>query len=369
MTTPESSHPIGAFFLELDTPSLLLDLDLLKTNIAKMTQFMEGQPCDLRPHSKTHKCPTIAKMQIESGAIGICCQKLGEAEIMAEHGIMDILITNQIVGDAKVSRLMKLLDIAPDVKVAVDNQMNIEILAKAAKLNRKLLHVLIEVDVGMKRCGVRTYEQALQLAKLIDDSPHLNLAGLIGYEGHCVNIQSFEERKGRTHEALSLLLTVRDELKSAGYKAEIISAGGTGTYDITGQYPGITEIEPGSYIFMDTTYRRVIKDFEHSLSVLATVTSTPSNDRFVLDCGVKTLVGDFGTPEIPEIGSAKNLRLSEEHSIWSYDGSIDSIAIGRKVRVIPGHCCSTVNMHDHYHVIEDDRVVGIWEIAAARRAQ
>jgi D-serine deaminase-like pyridoxal phosphate-dependent protein len=231
---PQQLAP-GVSYLNLDTPSLLLDLDIFENNIAKMAEFLGDTPCSLRAHAKSHKCPTIAKKQIAAGAIGICCQKLGEAEVMAEHGITDILITNQIVGSKKISRLIRLLDIAPEVKVAVDNRENVEALANAAEASDKQLGVLIELEVGMGRCGVMPGEAALQLAKVIDRTPHLELAGIMGYEGHCVNIVDVEERKSQTHEAISALLQVRDDIETAGIRVDIVSAGGTGTYNITGQ--------------------------------------------------------------------------------------------------------------------------------------
>jgi D-serine deaminase-like pyridoxal phosphate-dependent protein len=266
---------IGANYLDLDTPTLLLDLDVLENNIAKMAEFFKSAPSALRPHSKTHKCPAIAQKQLAAGAIGICCQKLGEAEIMAEHGITDILITNQIVGNQKISRLIQLLDITPDVKVAVDNRENAEELAEAAESSGKNLKVLVEIEVGMGRCGVMPGEAALKLAKVIDRTPHLELAGLMGYEGHCVNIVDFDERRSQTYNAIAKLLQVKDDIENAGIEIDIVSAGGTGTYNISGPIPGITEIEAGSYVFMDTTYRQVLDDFDQSLSVLATVTSKP----------------------------------------------------------------------------------------------
>lgn len=369
MTSLVDFKSIGKNYLDLDTPSLLLDLEILENNIAKMANFMNGLPCDLRPHSKTHKSPTIAKMQIEAGAIGICCQKLGEAEVMAEHGIKDILITNQIVGNRKISRLMKLLAQSVDIKVAVDSFENAHELERAAEDAGENLGVLIEIDIGMGRCGILPGQPAVDLAKIIESSAHLDFVGLMGYEGHCVTIRDYPEREDCTKRAISSLLQTKEEIESIGIGVKLVSAGGTGTYNITGHLPGVSEIEAGSYVFMDTTYRQVLSDFEGSLSVLATVISKPTSDRFVLDSGVKTLVGDLGTPSIPGLESVKHNRFSEEHSVWAFDSMIDKVSVGDKVKVIPGHGCSTVNMHDQYYVLQDDLVVDVWEIAAARRTQ
>jgi D-serine deaminase-like pyridoxal phosphate-dependent protein len=369
MTSSRQDLPTGASYLDLDTPSLLVDLDILENNIAKMAEFISGVPCSLRAHSKTHKCPTIAHKQIAAGAIGICCQKLGEAEVMAHHGIKDILITNQIVGRTKITRLIKLLSIADDVTVAVDSHKNVEGLATALEASGDRLGVLLEIEVGMGRCGVAPGEPAVELAKLIERSPNLEFKGLMGYEGHCMNVIDSEERRKLTHDANSRLLQARDDIEAIGIEVGIISAGGTGTYNITGRFPEITEIEAGSYIFMDTTYRQVLKDFDQSLSVLATVISKPADNRIVLDSGVKTLVGDIGIPAIQGLRPALKCKLNEEHSLWFYEGTMDDIGVGDKVRVLPGHCCSTVNMHDYYYVLQGDRVVDVWEISAARRAQ
>jgi D-serine deaminase-like pyridoxal phosphate-dependent protein len=369
MTIYQNDWTMGANYLDLDTPSLLLDLDILEKNIARMADFLRDSPCTLRAHAKTHKCPTIAHKQIAAGAIGICCQKLGEAEIMAQHGVEDILITNQIVGKVKITRLIQLLGTAPKVKIAVDNPMNVLELSQAMETSGEKLGVLIEIDIGMGRCGVLPGKPALDLAKLVVQSKHLELAGIMGYEGHCVNIEDFKERREQTKAALSKLLEVRDGIESAGIEINIISSGGTGTYSITGSYPGITEIEAGSYVFMDTSYRRVLDDFDQSLFVLATVTSKPAKDRIVLDCGVKTLVGDLGTPQIQGLRPASKTKLSEEHSIWFYENAMDDVHLGDKVRLLPGHCCSTVNMHDHYYVIQEGRVVDLWKISAARMTQ
>ena len=188
MTTTRHVSPKGTNYLDLDTPSLLLDLDILENNITKMADFFSDLPCSLRPHAKTHKSPTIALKQIAAGAIGICCQKLGEAEIMAQHGIDDILITNQIVGSTKIGRLIRALEASPGIKVAADNHKNIEELATAMEASNKHLGVLLEIEVGMGRCGVIPGKSAIDLAKRIDRSPNLIFAGVMGYEGHCINI-------------------------------------------------------------------------------------------------------------------------------------------------------------------------------------
>ncbi len=359
---------IGSRWHDLDTPSLLLDLDIFEANVAKMAAYMKQRTAQLRPHVKTHKSPAIAKRQIEAGAIGVCCQKLGEAEVMGAHGVGDILITNQIVGPIKIQRLINLAGLV-DVKVAVDNPSNVTALAEAAEAADLTLGVVVEVDVGMKRCGVQPGDDTVALAQLIYRTTGVQLRGLMGYEGHCVSIGDYERRQAETRLANQRLIESKNAVEAAGIEVDIVSAGGTGTYMFTANYPGITEVEAGSYVFMDTSYQQVLTDFDSSLTVLATVISRPAAERVILDCGSKTLAGDHGVPAIEGLSPASRGRLSEEHSIWVFENGAPDLLVGDKVRVIPGHCCSTVNLHDAYYVIQNERIVDVWPISAARKTQ
>lgn len=349
---------------ELDTPALLINLDIFESNITIMANFMVQGETELRAHAKTHKCPIIAQKQIEAGAIGICCQKLGEAEVMAAHGIADILITNQVVGPIKIARLVEVAGISPGIIVAVDNPDNVCALAEAANAAGLELGVVIEVDVGMERCGVAPGEAAVGLARTIDRTPGVRFRGLMGFEGHCVDLPDVEARRARTAKANALLVESKEAVEAAGIEVEIVSGGGTGTYMFTGRYPGITEVEAGSYIFMDTSYRQALTDFDISLTVLATVVSKLADDRIILDCGSKTLAGDYGTPAIQGFPPQVHCSLSEEHSTWGYEEGLPAVQVGDKMRVLPAHCCATVNLHDEYYVIRGDEIVDIWPIAA-----
>jgi D-serine deaminase-like pyridoxal phosphate-dependent protein len=364
----ESNTPDPILYKDLDTPTLLLDLEVFEANLAKMAAFISQQETQLRPHAKTHKCPIIAQKQVEVGAIGVCCQKLGEAEVMGAHGIQDVLITNQIVGPLKIERLVNLAR-AIDVKVAVDSPGNVVALGRAAQAAGVVIGVVIEVDVGMKRCGVAPGSSTAELAQLVARTAGVQFRGLMGYEGHCVSLRDFERRKTETRKANQLLIESRDAVQAAGIEVGIVSAGGTGTYMFTAQHPGITEVEAGSYIFMDTSYREVLTDFQNSLTVLATVISRPAENRVILDCGTKTLAGDHGIPAIMGLPDAAQCKLSEEHSTWIFESAALELQVGDKVRVIPGHCCSTVNLHDVYHVIQRDHIVDTWPILAARKTQ
>ena len=344
---------------EIDTPALCLDGGALERNIARMGAFFRDRPAALRPHAKTHKCPTIAWMQLRAGAIGVTCAKLGEAEVMARAGIRDILIANQIVG-GKIRRLMGLAAYS-DVMVAVDDAANAEDLSAAAQAAGATLRVLLEVDVGMGRCGVPAGEPAL--ARRLSALPGLRFEGIMGYEGHAVMIPDPEERRAAAERAMAILVGARDLLQGDGLPVKIVSGGGTGTYDITGDYPGVTEVQAGSYATMDARYHSVGMDFERALTVVARVISVPRDDMAVIDAGLKTLTTEFGLPVVVRPEGWALQRLSEEHGQLRREGG-DPLRPGDAVEFVPSHGCTTINLHDAYVVTRDDRVVGVWPIAA-----
>ena len=359
----------GTHYLELDTPALLLDLDAFQHNVSKMAQFFADKPTSLRPHAKTHKCPEIARRQMQAGAIGITCAKVGEAEVLVQAGIEDILIANQVVGELKIARLTDLAAHA-ELMVAVDDPANVAALSRACQAKGVSLRVLVEVDIGMHRCGAQPGMPALGLAQQIADSPNLQLAGLMGYEGHLVSIVDPEERRTRVLQALVPLQETRDLLEENGLPVEIVSGGGTGTYDVSGTYPPMTEIEAGSYVLMDASYSAVRPEFETALTILSSVISRPTPERVVTDAGMKAISTDHGLPVPIEIPGASIRRLSEEHGLLELaDPGAVQLRPGDKVRLIPGHCCTSVNLYDHLHVIRDGTLVDIWPIAARGRAQ
>ena len=359
----------GTHYLELDTPALLLDLDAFEYNVSKMAQFFADKPTSLRPHAKTHKCPEIARRQLHSGAIGITCAKVGEAEVMAQAGIQDILIANQVVGEIKIERLTDLAARC-ELMVAVDDPANITALSQACQAKGVSLRVLVEVDIGMNRCGVQSGAPALRLAQQVADSPNLRLAGRMGYEGHLVSIADTEERQARVLQALVPLQETRDLLAENGLPVEIVSGGGTGTYDVSGSYPPMTEIEAGSYVLMDASYVKVRPEFKTALTILSSVVSRPAPERIVTDAGMKAIATDHGLPISIGIPGASVRRLSEEHGLLELaDPKAVQLRPGDKVRLIPGHCCTNVNLYDILHVLQDGTLVDIWPIAARGRAQ
>ncbi len=362
-------HLIGLAVNDLDTPALLVDLDALEHNLAAMASFFAGRPARLRPHAKTHKCPQIAHRQLAAGAGGITCAKLGEAEVLADAGIDDILIANQIVGPAKIARLVELAARAR-LTVAVDDPANVAALGEAARARGVSIRALVEVDIGMGRCGVRPGAEALALARRVAASPGLELAGLMGYEGHLVFTKDAGERKTRVEAAMAQLLETRALLEEAGLAVQVVSGGGTGTYDVTGSYPGVTEVQAGSYVFMDATYRQVRPEFRPSLSLLAMVISRPQRERLVIDAGHKALTSEFGLPEVQGVAGAEPPKLSEEHSrIALSQPDLVNLRPGDKIRLLPSHCCTTVNLHDRLIAVRGGVVADVWPIAGRGRGQ
>jgi len=354
-------YPVGASKWELDTPVLCLDATALEQNIARMGEYFSQRPAMLRPHSKTHKCPTIAWMQLKAGAIGITCAKLGEAEVMAQAGIGDILIANQIVGADKIARLVNLAAYT-EVMVAVDDATNAAELSAAAVVKGVVLRVLIEVDVGMRRCGVAPGEATLGLAQRIIALPGLRFEGIMGYEGHAVMIGDFAERTRVVQEAMAQLVSTSDTLERAGIGVRIVSAGGSGTHMITGNYPGITEIQAGSYATMDAKYQEVGLDFQLALTVVARVISTTGSSVAIMDAGYKALTTEVGMPRVVRPTGWTIAKFSEEHANLRREGG-EPLHPGDRVEIVPSHGCTTINLHDAYYVTRNDIVEGVWPIA------
>lgn len=347
---------------EIDTPALLIDLDKLEANIARMADFFADRPAALRPHTKTHKCPVIAWKQIEAGAVGVTCAKLDEAEILALAGIHDILIANQVVGRRKIERLIGLATWT-DVMVAVDDPCNVADLSAVAASRGVSLRVLVEVDVGLGRCGVAPGEAAVKLAKQVATSPGLRFEGLMGYEGHAVLRPIFEEREKLAEAAMALLIETKEAVESSGLEVRVVSGGGTGTYNITGAYPGVTEVQAGSYTTMDVRYRDTGVPFDCALTCLTMVISVPRIGAAVADAGTKALTTEFGMPEVVGLEGVTVARLSEEHGILQLGPGVH-LCPGEKIEFIPSHGCTTINLHEQFYAIRDGVVEAIWPIAA-----
>ena len=360
---------IGIPIAEIETPALLIDLDLLERNIQVMADYMEDKPARLRPHFKTNKCPAIAHQQLAAGAKGITCAKVSEAEILAQSGVKDILVANQVVDTPKLLRLAGLARNGTRnggrISVAVDNAENVAALSSAATQLGTIMHVLVEVDVGMGRCGVDTPEAALGLAQQIAAAPGLEFEGLQAYEGHLCHLPDRQSRQSGVQAITAKVMQVKDYLTQHGFPPKEISGGGTGTYDITGNHTPWTEIQAGSYVFMDTEYASLGLQFQNSLTVLATVIHKRPGVA-VTDAGMKVCSTDGGAPVLKGYPHLQ-VNANEEHGILQ--DYHDELHYRQKVEYLPSHCCTTVNLHDQYVGVRNGRVELTWPISARGKSQ
>jgi D-threonine aldolase len=348
---------------DLDTPCLLLDLDTVDRNIAKMAAFFAGRPAKLRPHFKTPKTPEVARRQLAAGAIGITVAKLGEAEVLADAGLGPILMANQVVGAQKIDRLMALIARGADITVAIESEFNIAELAAGMARSGQVASAIIEVDSGMHRCGTSDPRQTVALARSLQEHG-IRYRGIMGYEGHTVFLEEAEKAE-KASAALSIVIEHAEALAEAGLPPEIVSVGGTGTYALSGTWPGVTEVQAGSYVFMDGRYHSVFPgQFERALTLLTTVISV--HERYaVCDAGLKSLTGEFGMPESID-GSLKVRGLSEEHAHLSGE-ALATLSPGDRVELVPSHGDTTLNLHDAYHVRRGDEIIDQWPILGARK--
>jgi D-serine deaminase-like pyridoxal phosphate-dependent protein len=365
----------GQPLAQVDTPALVIDLDAFERNLARMADFVRGTAVRLRPHAKTHKSPIIGAKQVALGAVGMCCQKVSEAEVMVAGGIVDVLVSNEVAGAAKLDRLARLARCAT-VGVCVDEAGNVAELEAAAARAAAQLHVLVEVDVGARRCGVAPGEPAARLAELVARSPHLRFAGLQAYHGSAQHVREADERKAHIARAVAHVKETLRALKAAGLEVATIAGAGTGTYENEAASGLYTELQAGSYVFMDADYARnkradggPFDTFEHALFVYATVMSTPVPERAVVDAGHKALAVDSGMPLPWQLPGATYHRPSDEHGILDVTACNDRPARGDKVLLIPGHCDPTVNLHDWYVGVRglnsgQPRVECLWPVAA-----
>ncbi len=353
---------------EVDTPALILDLDAFERNLDRMDASLAGKPIKIRPHAKSHKCPEIALRQMKRGAVGVCCQKASEAEAMVDGGVPDVLIANEVVGAAKVKRVATLAQRAR-IAVCADDAGNVAALDEAARAAGVKLDVLVEVNVGANRCGVEPGEPAVKLAHAISNSRHLRFAGLQAYQGGAQHLRKVEERRAAIEKACARVKQTTELLAKAGIACERVTGAGTGTYlfeAVSGVYH---ELQAGSYIFMDADYAKNewtesgIPRFEHSLFVWTTVMSRPVADRAVVDAGLKASSVDSGMPRVAEVAGAEYVKASDEHGVLQLDGSA-RLAVGDKLKLIPGHCDPTVNLYDHYVCVRNGRVEALWPITA-----
>jgi D-serine deaminase-like pyridoxal phosphate-dependent protein len=361
-------HP-GMAVADVPTPALLVDLDALRRNIARLAAFVRehGGGVELRPHAKTHKSAAIAALQVEAGAIGICCQTVREVEAMAAGGIADVMLANEIASADKAERLA-LAARRAKISVCVDDRAQIELLGAAARRHGLELGALVEIDAGGGRCGVAPVD-AVRLARRIATEPGLRFAGLQAYHGRAQHLRQPEERAAAIRSAAAAAAEAAALIAAAGLGQPRITGAGTGTFEHEAASGVYHELQCGSYVFMDADYRRNIRDresraqeFEQSLFVLSTVLSVATQGRVVTDAGLKAISFDSGPPHIAGHPEIVFLGPSDEHGTFA-PGPRDAFAVGDKVRFIPGHCDPTVNLHDYHVVYSGDRVVELWPIA------
>lgn len=355
---------IGSPISDLPTPALLLDLAAAERNIAEMARRMESLPAALRPHAKIHKSPTLANLQVEAGAIGITTATVWEAAAMARAGLDEILVCNQVIGQVKAAELARVAGLAT-VTALVESEVGADGLAAAAQAAGTEVGVLVELDIGLHRAGVRGVGPAVDLAEYVDRLPALRLRGPFGYEGHCMLEPDPELRITKARAAIAELIEFADLLEARGLATEIVGAGGLGTWDITGSNERITEIHAGSYIFMDTFHRRLVPGFDLALTVLASITSR-TGDLAVIDCGRKSIGIDRAVPEL--LGIRGRVReehgehsIHEEHTCLTLEDE-PHIDVGSTVRLVPGYAPTTVNMFGCLFVVENEHVIDVWPV-------
>jgi D-serine deaminase-like pyridoxal phosphate-dependent protein len=357
---------VGMPLAEIDTPALVVDLDAYEQNLDRMAASLAGTPVRLRGHAKTHKSPVVALHQIARGAVGACCQKVSEAEAMVYGGVRNVLVSNELVGARKIARLVALARQA-DVAVCVDDPGNVRDLDAAARAFGVRLPVLVEIDVGNVRCGVAPGEPAVTLARHVEAQPGLRFAGLQAYYGRAQHINEVDKRRAAIEGCIADVRQTIDLLKRQGLACETVSGAGTGSYRWEAASGVFTEVQAGSYCFMDVEYGLVEgfpREFTQSLFVLATVMSRPAPERAVVDAGLKALSVDKGMPRVHGLPDVEYQRASDEHGILHVGDAGRGLRLGDQVWLVPGHCDPTINLYDWYVAVRGGRVEALWPITA-----
>ena len=354
----EAMNDIGVSVEKLDTPTLLVDLDLMDTNIARMMKFLKSRRTKLRAHTKVHRIPFIAYKQLRAGAIGICCQKVSEAQVMVAAGVKDVIVTNEIVTPQKIKRLVTLAKSAK-VTVPVDNGSNAELISRTATEANVEVGVLVDVHMGSQRCGVEPGEPAVKLARSISGLRGLRLEGLMGFEGHLSWIEPREKRRAEVEKIEAFLVQTKTLIENSGIHVGNISAGSTGTYDVTTNNPEITELQAGTYVLMDGEYYKHVPEFECALTVLATVISRPDDGRAITDAGLMSINTALGNPQVKKRDDLEVRELHAENTVLR-TRSQSKVAIGDKIELIPSYLDATMNSHRQVYATRGGRVESIW---------
>jgi D-serine deaminase-like pyridoxal phosphate-dependent protein len=357
------SSLIGQPLDALDSPQLLLDLDIIDANLRRMFDAGKERGVNVRTHFKSLKCGGLAQYIKSRGGATFLAAKLNEAEVLADAGITDILIANQIVGAHKMQRLANLAR-RVQLRVCVDQPENVEQLSQAMQAGGATLGVLIEIDIGMARCGLPPGASAVKLAQWIQRKPGLRFDGLQGYDGHLQLMEDAKEKRAKCLQGLEQLVGTRRFIEKAGVPVSIVTGAGTGTWELVAGFPGVTEIQPGSFVLMDSIYHTVRPEFGCALSILATVLSVRPK-WYNLDAGSKAISKDFGMPIIRGKPEETVSRLSEEHTKVECDPV--PVKVGDRREVIPAHCCATMNLHRQCIGVRKGMVEAVWPIEASGR--
>ncbi|SPH17495.1 3-hydroxy-D-aspartate aldolase [Defluviimonas aquaemixtae] len=361
---------------DIQTPCLVLDLDALERNITKMGDYAKAHGMRHRVHGKMHKSVDVAKLQEKlGGAIGVCCQKVSEAEVFARGGIKDILVSNQVRDPVKIDRLAQLPKLGARTIVCVDDIDNVADLSKAAQKHGTEIEVFVEIDCGAGRCGVTTTEDVVKIAKAVDAAPGLKFSGIQAYQGAMQHLDKYEDRKAKLDIAIVMVKDAVEGLKRAGLEPELVSGGGTGSYYFESNSGVYNELQCGSYAFMDADYGRILDkdgkridkgEWENAFFILTQVMSHVKPDKAICDAGLKAQSVDSGLPVIYGRDDVKYIKCSDEHGVIEDPKGV--LKVGEKLKLVPGHCDPTANVHDWYVGVRGGKVECVWPVSARGRA-
>ena len=361
---------------DIQTPCLVLDLDALERNIRKMGDYARAHGMRHRVHGKMHKSVDIAKLQERlGGAIGVCCQKVSEAEVFARGGIDDILVSNQVRDPAKIDRLAQLPNLGSGIIVCVDDVDNVAELSAAAQRHGTNLGVFVEIDCGAGRCGVTSTSAVVEIAKAVQKAPGLSFRGIQAYQGAMQHMDSYSDRKAKLDVAIAMVRDAVDGLKAEGIDCELVSGGGTGSYYFESNSGVYNELQCGSYAFMDADYGRILDkdgkridqgEWENAFFILTQVMSHAKADKAICDAGLKAQSVDSGLPVIHGRDDVKYVKCSDEHGVIEDPDGV--LKVGEKLRLVPGHCDPTANVHDWYVGVRNGKVETLWPVSARGKA-
>ncbi|KAL5356137.1 hypothetical protein BJX96DRAFT_162222 [Aspergillus floccosus] len=365
------SPKIGDRLDSLDTPSMIVDLDLMEANIKKLMDKLLPTGLNIRPHLKTTKSAILAGKLAKAGAKGGCVAKISEAEAIAAQGFDDLLVTCEIVGPAKVQRLVELYRKHRKIRIVVDSEVGASAINEALERSGidEPIATLIDLDVGLHRTGVKPGEPALALARHVGGLKHLKLIGVQGYEGHLQHLHDYNDRKTQCLESMRTLTSTADAFRREGFNIDVVTTGGTGTAEFCASVPGVTELQPGSFIFMDTDYRAAVGTFySNSLTILSTVVSKQGPRAVTIDAGLKSLTTDSGLAECKDPRYTYGV-LGDEHGSLMWEEGTPDLAVGDRVEMIPSHIDPTINLHDWYYGYRNGVIEEVWPVDSRGKVQ